>query len=179
MRSIMSIPDNELFSKTNPTGEIRLDTMNRVGKFKDGRTRPVVASFVTKTGRNIVFTKKYTSTLKDRSKIRIAEHFPAIVRERRQAQIETLSTLRNANKKTNTKVIMAKDKIIINGTQKNTEAFECNPLGNTSPLSIGYNKLYHSDIITDKESHFQAHFLSVLTKDQAIAAQNAISRILS
>ena len=51
MRETMKIPKRDLFSRMNPSGEIRLDTVNRIGKFRGGNSRPFIASFVTKTGR--------------------------------------------------------------------------------------------------------------------------------
>lgn len=169
----MKIPQRDLFSRTNPAGEIRLDTVNRIGKFRGGNSRPVIASFVTKTGRNIAFSRKYVSNLSlDSGTVRAAEHYPAITKEKRQAQIPTLKLLKTSH--TNDKVILAKDKILINGIPKNTDSFERNPLPSSSPYSICYNKVHHSEIITDKNSVFQAHFLPVHSVDQATAARNSI-----
>ena len=174
MTKDMRIPEEEIFSKNNLAGEIRIDTSVRIGKYTAGKARPVAVTFVTKTARNTVYSRKYTINLKTPIKVRVAEHYPAIMREKRQSQIETLRTIKNTFKDGNTKVVMSRDKILVNGKQRNCEAFIRNPLQETSPLSINIEKLYHSEPITDTKSVFQAHILPVHTKNQAVAARNAI-----
>ena len=106
--------------------------------------------------------------------MRVAEHYPPIVREKRSAQIETLKSIKTTFKDGPTKVVMAKDKILVNGKPRNCEAFVRNPLPEVSPFSITYDKLQHSEEISDKKSIFQAHILPVHSKLQASAARNAI-----
>lgn len=174
LRDDMKIPSIEIYSKNNMGGEIRPDTITRIGKFSLGKRRPVVVSFVTKSGRNLVYSRLYTSNLKQPIKVRVSENYPAITREKRKAQIETLKSIKNTFKNTSTRVVMSKDKILVNGKPKNCEAFARNTLPESSPFSISYEKLEHSEIITDNSSIFQAHILPVHTKDQASAARNAI-----
>ena len=78
MKRDMKIPEDEIFSKVNPVGEIRIDTAVRIGKYIQGKTRPVAVTFITKTGRNTVYSRKYNINLKTPIKVRVAEHYPAI-----------------------------------------------------------------------------------------------------
>ena len=74
----------------------------------------------------------------------------------------------------NTRIILDKDKIIVNGRLHDGFNFERNPLGSVTPLSINYNKLQHTNEIVDKGSKFQGHKFTVLSANQAIAARNAL-----
>ena len=174
IRNDMKIPEYHICSKTNPIGEIRLDTVTRIGKYKADYSRPVVANFVTKSGRNIVYSRTYTSNLTGPIRVRVAEHYPAIVREKRQHQLETLKHIKGNFKNTTTKVVMSKDRILVDGKPRNREAFVRNPLPSISPMSINYEKLQHSEVTTDHDSTFQAQLLPIYTKNQASAALNAI-----
>ena len=174
IENVMKIPLMQIFSRINPAGEVRVDTVTRMGRFNEPRARPVIVTFTSISGRNIVYSKTHTSYLIEPVKYRVAEHYPSIVKERRQVQIETLKTLRTAYKDSNTKVILDKDKILVNGRAHNTSNFERNPLPASSPLSINFEKLLHSDEITEKGSTFQAHSLHILSLNQATAAKNSI-----
>lgn len=171
MRDAMKIPLTDLFHRNNTAGEIRIDTVNRIGKFRTGKTRPVTVTFTTKSGRYLVYSKKYTTSLKESlPTARVAEHYPSIIREKRQTQTKHLIDLR----KTNNNVKLVKDKIYVNNTEHNTNAFERNPLKDITPLSINYEKLSHSEEIVEKNSKFQAHCLNIKTIGHATAAKNAI-----
>ena len=175
MTDKMKIPDALLFNRNNPCGEVRFDTVTRMGRFQQDRKRPVLVGFTSKSGRNTVLSRTYTANLINPTRVRIAEHFPTITKERRHVQIKNhLTQLRTAHQDTNNKVTLKQDKILLNGIENNTYAFERNPLPSISPLSISFNKLAHSDKITEKRSVFQAHAIPVETETQAIAAKNAI-----
>ena len=176
MKETMKIPGNFLFSQNNPGAEIRLDTATRMGRHTLNNKRPILATFVSKSGRNLVNTRVYTANLKNpTTRIRVAEHFPTITKERRHVQIKQhLTLLRDAHKDTNNRVTLNKDKILLNGIVQDTFAFQRNPLPSVSPLSISFDKLVHSEEVTEKKSVFQAHALPVETISQAIAAKNSI-----
>ena len=175
MTAMMMIPDTLLFNRNNPCGEVRFDTVTRIGRFQQDRKRPILVSFTSKSGRNIVQSRTYTSNLKTPIRVRVAEHFPTITKERRHVQIKNhLTQLRTAHHDTNNKITLKQDKILLNGIENNTFAFQRNPLPSISPLSVSFDKLAHSDKITEKKSVFQAHALPVETETQAIAAKNAI-----
>lgn len=170
----MKVPSNMIYSPINPTGEIRLDSVIRMGKYKENNTRPILATFLTKIGKNIVNSKDYTKNLKNPIRIRVSEHYPTIIKERRQVQIKHLSQLRTTYENSPTKVILNKDKLFVNGKEKDTFSFQRNILPTTSPASINYKELAHSEPITDKGSTFQAHLLPIHDINQATAAKNAI-----
>ena len=170
----MHIPDQQICSKTNTLGEVRIDTAMRLGRYRAGKSRPVTVNFVTKSGRNIVYSRTYTANLKEPCKVRVSERYPTIVKEKRQMQIETLKSIKASYKNSTTKVVLSKDKILVDGQQRNSDAFIRNPLSHTTPLSINYEKLVHSQEIEEKESTFQAHLLPVQSKDEAAAALNSI-----
>lgn len=170
----MHVPLAQIYSRRNTAGEVRIDTATRTGRYSENKTRPVIATFVTKSGRNIVFSTPYLSNLKHPILARIAEHFPTIIKERRQTQIKHLRRLREAHIETTNRITLQKDKILINGLENNTFAFERNPLPSVSPVSINFEKLAHSKEIVEKKSKFQAHLLPVQSINQAAAAKNAI-----
>ena len=176
MQQTMKVPGHLLFNRNNPCGEVRLDTVTRMGRYKLNNKRPVIATFVTRTGRNVINSRTFTANLKNPdTRIRIAEHFPTITKERRHVQIKNhLTQLRETHKDNTNRITINKDKILLNGVENETFAFKRNPLPSISPLSIKFNKLAHSDEVTEKKSTFQAHALHVETITQAIAAKNSI-----
>ena len=171
---VMQIPDNLIFGTQNAAGEIRIDTTVRQGRYVKDKSRPVIISFVTKTGRNIVYSKAYTKHLVTPTKERIAEHFPAIVKERRQAQIDTLINLRKMPQNKNSVISLRRDKIYIDKKETSSDLFMRNPVSSITPLSIRYDKLEHSETYTHKDSTFQAHALQVKSKEHVAAAINSI-----
>ena len=170
----MHIPSQHICSQTNVLGEVRIDTASRLGKYRVGKSRPVIVNFLTKSGRNIVYSRTYTVNLKEPCKVRISERYPTIVKEKRQTQIEKLKSIKATYKDTPKKVVLSKDKILVDGVPQNSDAFIRNPLSHTTPLSINFEKLEHSAEIEEKESTFQAHLLPVQSKDEASAALNSI-----
>ena len=175
IKDIMKVPITQIFSKINPTGDVRIDTVSRVGRYNQERKRPVIVTFISKCARNMTYSKVYTANLKTPlTTIRVAEHYPAIIREKRQAQIDSLKELRIAHKEVDTTVTMNKDKILIDGKFKDTFNFERNTLGTLTPFSIHYDKIAHTEKITDKGSTFQGHILPVTTLNEAIATKNAL-----
>ena len=170
----MKVPEIQIFSRENPAGEIRIDTATRMGRFRDNSSRSVIVTFISKTGRDLVYSRTYTKNLTLPIRIRVAEQYASITRERRQCQIESLKELRTNYQDTGTKVTLDKDKILVNGKIHKTGNFERNTLGSLTPLSINFDNLRHSDEITEKGSHFQGHSLTVLSKTQAVAARNSI-----
>ena len=145
-----------------------------MGRPQVERNRPILVTFMSKTAKNLAFSRKYTSNLKKPILIRVADHYPAIVKEKRTLQIDDLKELRDTYKDSDTSVTMNRDKIFLDGRQYNPFRFERNQLGSITPLSIHYNKLTHTEEKTHKSSTFQGHSLNVHTINQAIAARNAI-----
>ena len=55
LSSILKIPETVLFSKASPGTEIRIDVAHRIGR-KGAKPRPIVVSFTTQQGRNMVLS---------------------------------------------------------------------------------------------------------------------------
>ena len=55
MKDVLKIPEGLIFSKMNLSGDIRVDIAHRIGQQK-GRPRPMVVTFVTRRGRDIVLS---------------------------------------------------------------------------------------------------------------------------
>lgn len=173
--NIMKMRENQIFSRTNPAGEVRIDTVTRIGKILRGRSRPVLVTFISKTARYIVYSRTHTSYLKSpTTTIRVAEHYPSIVKERRQLQIESLKNLRTTHENSDIVVTLKKDQILLDGKLHDTAQFNRNSLSSITPFSIHYEKLHHTDEINEKNSIFQGHSLRIKTRNHAIAARNAI-----
>ena len=109
----MHIPDQHIYSQTNTLGEVRIDTAMRLGKYRSGKSKPVTVSFVTKSGRNLVYSRTYTANLKEPCKVRVSERYPTIIKEKRQMQIDSLKTFKTTYKDTIIKVVLSKDKILV------------------------------------------------------------------
>lgn len=174
IKDMMKVPVAEIYSKDNIAGEIRIDTVTRMGRPQNDRNRPTLVTFMSKTAKNLAYNRKYTSNLKTPILIRVSEHYPSIIKEKRSLQIDDLKELRVTYKDSETSVTMNKDKIFLDGRQYNPHRFERNTLGSITPLSIHYSKLSHTEEHTHKNSTFQGHSLNVHTTNQAIAAKNAI-----
>ena len=172
----MSVPRNLVFTPDNPSGEIRIDTIHRVGKFARGKERPIVVKFLTQFGRDQLMSKNHLDELRksSRNKVRISEQFPPEIKERRSSQIEKLKALREEHKDTNMKITLIKDKISVNKTILPDTLFERSSLPSSSPISIHYNKMTHSNPLEENGSTFMAHKAQVSSKSEATAARNAI-----
>ena len=61
----------------------------------------------------MTYSKIYTANLKSPiTTIRVAEHYPVIIKEKRQAQIDSLKELRTFYEESDIKVTLNKDKIL-------------------------------------------------------------------
>lgn len=175
----MKIPSENIFSSQYLAGEIRIDSIFRVGKPSQGRPRPISVRFLTKLGRDIVYDRKYTANLKSKSNpIIVVEQYITAIREKRTALYDDLKKLRDINADPSTKISIRRDKIIVNNVPKDTFRFQQNPLPESSPISTSYNLLYHSKECSIKDSFFQGHAMPVSTRLEAIAARNAIFQTL-
>lgn len=174
----MEIPNELIFSKEIPSGEIRISDVYRQGRFQREKPRPIVVKFLTKIGRDIVYSKIYRDKLKEVHKdIRIADHFTPETREKRSALIDTMKDIRDDKAYAGKKVVMAKDKILIEGKPLKDEVFEKHPLPDFSPLTTDYFSMKHTDELCYKDSFFQGHKISASNRFQAAAARNAIFSI--
>ena len=56
MRDDMKISPSDIYTKMNMRGEIRLDIVHRLGQSAGNAPQPVVAFFVTRLGKEMVFS---------------------------------------------------------------------------------------------------------------------------
>lgn len=179
LRQGMGIPEQLLISTENPTGEIRIDYAQRLGKFRLNNTRPVLVRFVTRSGKDVIMQKKYLDKLRSLTdKVSVSENFPAEVREKRTALFPTFKELKNDHKDSKVKVVLSKDKILMDKVPIgiSTSMFEKNTLPKISPLTTSNDHLVHSQILSERNSFFQAHKTLVCNTEQSSAALSALYR---
>ena len=166
----MKIPEQDVYSAGNPTGEVRIDIAHRVGK-PGLHPRPIVATFVTRQGKDYVM--KHARNLRGK-KYSVSEQMPSKMKERRTAQYDTLKQLREKHPDRKTHNIrFIKDKLMIND-QDVTPGFEQNPLPPANVIPWNYNNLSHSDEIKVKGSVFQGHAAFVNSIEDAVRAKDAL-----
>ena len=149
LSSSLKISPDLLFSKTNPGGEVRVDIAHRIGQ-QGPKPRPFVIAFVTQHARNIVLA--HGKFLKNSSPFSISEQLPAVVCERRNAQVPLLKEMQNYSKQN---IKLVKDKLIIDSKVKR-DVFESKPLEYITGFSTSINNeiIQHSSSITVKKSVF-------------------------
>ena len=130
MRSEMQIPSDMIYSRQNLAGEIRVDVVHRMGQKRD-KTRPLIVRYMSHSGRNIVMS--YAKVLRSTS-FAVSEQLPTATREKRQAQIPMLVSLRKQARSegSNKNIKLVKDKLIVDGSEC-MEALEKNPVDCSFP----------------------------------------------
>ena len=122
----MQIPSAQILGSQNLSSDIRRDDIYRLGRPIPGKPRPLIVKFLTKLGKDKVFSKQNTTNLREANvNIRVAEHFVSETRERRTALIDELKILKT--KFPDDKYVLARDKILANGKPVDDQLFEQNP----------------------------------------------------
>ena len=169
----LQIPQDQLFSRDNPSAPVRIDISHRIGQ-KGGKPRPVVVSFVTQQGKDLVLS--HSKSLKS-TPFAISEQLPPSVHERRTAQISKMIKLRQEAKDSSSSdsIKLVKDKLIVNN-KVNTQAFESNPIKFSTPTDdvLSFDAIQHSARTKVKNSIFQGHFSPVHTQKEAIKVLRAL-----
>lgn len=174
-RNDMKVPDDYIFSRNNPTGEIRIDYAYRMGKFIPNKRRPVAVTLLTKYAKEMILQKSVFSALKaSATNISVSDHFPSAIREKRSALVPKLRQLRASSDYSEDKVHLRKDKLTVNNKLFPHFQFEKNPLPQTTTMSTAFKKMKHSTAVTFNFSQFIAHKITATSIDQAVAARNAI-----
>ena len=175
--SALKIPRSEIFSCENPSANIRIDVAHRIG-VKGNKPRPVVVSFTTRRGRDVVLScaRHLQST-----PYSISEQLPKMMRERRTAQIPFLTSVRKEARETgsNAKAILSKDKLFINGTRK-TDSFESNPLKyiTVDSAPISYDQIQSTLPVEVKGSCFQGYSHCIHTRSEGSSVLRALNQNL-
>ena len=176
IHNVLEINSESVFSKKNPSGEIRIDSIQRLGKPTTDPTkhRPILVKFLTGIGKDLVYNGYTLAKLRSsQSLIRIAEQFIPEIREKRTAQRPLFIEYKKHYSNTPTKVNLVQDQILINKIP-NTSLFAENSLPTNTPLILPYDTMTHSKPITQKDSKFQGHIVRVNSIEQAAAARNSI-----
>ena len=141
---------------------------------KARKARPIVARFVTQSGRDIVLKR---GRLLKGSSFAKSEQLPPNIRECRMAQTPMLATLRSEARAANTRgsIKLIKDKLIVDNQVK-SDIFEKNPLDKIISLGepIKYETLFHSNVTTVNGSTFQGHYYPIHSGEEATQSLRAI-----
>lgn len=173
LANILQVPQDKMFSRENPCGPVRIDIAHRMGR-KGSKPRPLVVAFVTQQGKDIVLShsRKLRST-----PFALSEQLPSSVRERRMAQVPTMTKLRQEAKDSDSpaSIKLVKDKLIVND-EVSTQVFESNPIKFTTPTEdvLAYDAIQHSARTNVKNSIFQGHFSAVHTQKEAVKVLRAL-----
>ena len=176
IRETMGIQEDLLFSKKNPSGEIRVDISHRIGQKGrgDGKPRPIIVKFLSHRGRDIVLS--YAKALKA-TPFAVSEQIPPSAREKRSAQIPVMIEMRERAKqeKSDVNIRLVRDKLIVN-SKVTTENLEKNPIDYTTSTGqpISYANMQHSMTTTTKGSIFQGHYYPIHSEGEAVQSLRAL-----
>ena len=150
----LGVPTDLIHTVNNPSGTIGIDIAYRIGR-QSGKPRPIVVKLTTVAGKSKLM--EICSKSRGKTTLRVADHYPPEIRERRNAQISDLKHHQNLHKGTGTKVKLVGDELKI-GNQVNKQAFEKNKL-QSIPLIASSDDLAisHTPILEVKGSYFQGH----------------------
>ena len=173
----LGISQQDIHSQENTKGKIIIDTMFRMGRKQNEKGRPMVVTFSLQSAKRTVID--HYRRLKVPTPIRITDHFPSEMRERRSVQKDTLKKYKDLYRNDDTKVKLVKDKLIV-GTKVTTEAFAVNPL-KSSPDSIPKHQtmMEHTEILEENGSFFQGHAIKIASLAEAASAKEALFQLPS
>ena len=173
MKDQMNIHENNVYSKDNITGEIRIDIAHQLGKKKPTNTfsRPIVVKFVTRKEKEMVL--KHAKNLKGKQQY-VSEQLPAEMRERRVAQNQHMMELRRDNPdRSANKIHFVKDILMHNGQAVDAQ-FEYNTLPKMNVVLFEYEALHHSEPIQIRGSIFQGHVKFIHSLEDAVKSRDAL-----
>lgn len=161
----MKIEEKFVKSQQHLDGLIEIDITHRLGTYQQGRNRPIIASFTSKSAVDLI--KRNAKNLAG-TNVRVSEQLPREMRARRAAQIPKMLELRQ--QKPNAATILKQDKLFQDG-QEVKNSFSKNSLRiMPGTHATDVSKLFHSDIRTVKGSKFQSHGMRVTTLKDAQSA---------
>ena len=152
-------------------GQVEIDIAHRIGRRINGRIRPMVVRFTTRKAKDLVLAK---SRGKKVLNIKVSEHYPSDMKERREAQIDALKTYRDIHKDTSTRVALVKDKLYV-GQQIIDTTFENNklqfiPTENVAPI----HTISQTPVREINKSIFQGHAARVHSFKEAAAVKQSL-----
>ena len=171
----LKISQQAIHSPENAKGSIQIDTTLRIGRRVDQKARPLIISFALLSSKKIIMEQHRKLQLS--SPVRITDHYPSEMREKRSVQKDTLKKYRDIYRNSDKPVKLVKDKLIV-GTKVTNEAFAVNPL-TSSPQSVPQNQSQIEHTFTKEEngSHFQGHACRVGSITEAASARDALFQL--
>ena len=169
----MGVQPNKIYSHQNIPGEIRIDVAHRVGKkgTNPNKPRPIVVKFVTRKGRDDVIKHARNLAIK---RYNVSEQLPALMRERKLAQMDKMKELHKDNpNRAAHNIRFVKDTLLHNGDVVES-GFEQNKLPNLNIISMDYETLLHSEPTSIQGSVFQRHALNVHSIEDAVRDKDAL-----
>ena len=167
----LRISPDLLCRPTNPQGIVEIDTAYRIGSPKK-KPRPMVVKFTTTQSKQFVGSQYRMN--KPKSRVRMSDHFPSEVKEKRMAQVGDLKRFREMYKDSSTKVRLVNDKLKV-GNQVMESAFEPNKLtSHPASTTPSLNSIFHTDIVVQQGSYFQGHASNVKSVKQAAETRDAL-----
>ena len=171
----LRIDHNSIRTTENNSGAIHIDTLFRIGKQQNKKPRPLIVSFALKNSKKLVMEqyRKVQKTLH----VKITDHFPSEMRERRSVQKDALKKYKEIYRDTDKKVTLVKDKLLV-GSRVIGDAFVTNPL-TSAPCSLPVNEtvVKHTNIKEVNGSRFQGHAKSVNTISEAAAVKDTLFQL--
>ena len=125
LTKVFDIDKRDLKSSENQSGLIEIDTAYRIGKPGGEKGRPILLKFTTQKGKDIVM--RQVRAKKRTGNIKVSDHLPSVMKEKRMAQVEDLKQSREMYKNSGKRVALVKDKLMV-GSQVILDAFEKNKL---------------------------------------------------
>ena len=172
MVSHLKIPRDGIYSKTNPTGDIRVDIARRIGK-PGNKLRPLHVEFCDKSSKLCMY--KFVKNLKD-TKYSVSDQFSTETREKRLAQLPRLKEYRKSLGD-RAKVILSGDKLYIDGSLVDPK-FEVNCVSpnvgqNLVPLSSEIFS-FTEQSADDRGNVFKAYACEITSQADANLAHSSL-----
>ena len=171
----LKLSQHAIHSAENAKGSIQIDTTLRIGRKIKEKARPLIVSFALLSSKKIIMEQYRKLQLS--SPVRITDHYPSEMREKRSVQKDTLKKYRDIYRNSDKTVKLVKDKLIV-GTKVSNEAFAVNPL-TSSPQSIPQNQsdIEHTFTKEENGSCFQGHASKVGSITEAASAKDALFQL--
>ena len=147
-----------------------IDVAHRIGTKISGKTRPMVVRFTTRKWKELVLAKSRTT----KTSIKVSEQYPSEMKERRNAQLDSLKAYRDIHKDKGTKVTLVKDKLFVGkqvvGTNFENNKLQPLPTDSVRPLKT----ITQTPVQEYNKSYFQGHAARVSSIKQAAAIKQAL-----
>ena len=171
----LKIHNNAIRTPKNIAGPIHVDSLSRVGKRLSNRPRALIVTFALKNSKKIIM--EHYRQVQKTSQVKITDHFPSEMRERRSVQKDALKKYKDIYRDTDKQVKLVRDKLLV-GSKVMGEAFATNPL-TSAPCSVPVHEavVTHTKTKEENGSKFQGHAKIVHTITEAAAVKDALFQL--